>query len=151
MELVIKRFDELTAKELYEILRLRAEVFVVEQECVYQDCDDRDQNAWHLYAEENGIMQGCLRILEKGQTFDVVAIGRLAVKAECRGAGLARRMMEEALAFLCGRCGERIVKISAQVYVADFYKSLGFHPISDTYVEDGIPHMDMEYRDTDMK
>lgn len=146
MKLVIKRFDELTVNELYEILRLRAEVFVVEQECIYQDCDDRDQNAWHLYAEENGIMRGCLRILEKGQSFDAAAIGRVAVRAGDRGAGLARRMMEEALSFLRGTLGEKIVKLSAQVYVADFYKSLGFQPVSEGYLEDGIPHVDMEYR-----
>lgn len=146
MKLVIKRFDELSVKELYEILRLRSEVFVVEQECVYQDCDGNDRDAYHVYAEQNGVTQGCLRILQRGQTFDTAAIGRVAVRAEYRGKGLARRMMEEALCLLCDVLGENIVKLSAQVYVEDFYKSVGFRPVSEPYLEEGIPHVDMEYR-----
>lgn len=145
MRIIIKAFHELTAEELYQILKLRADVFVVEQECIYPDCDGKDRNAYHLYVEKNGIIQGYLRILEKGQTFDTVAIGRVVVRSESRGSGLARHMMKKALVFAVDYLHERVVKIAAQEYLMEFYVSLGFERISEPYLEDGIPHVDMEY------
>lgn len=145
MRIIIKAFHELTAEELYQILKLRADVFVVEQECIYPDCDGKDRNAYHLYVEKNGIIQGYLRILEKGQTFDTVAIGRVVVRSESRGSGLARHMMKKALVFAADYLHERVVKIAAQEYLTEFYASLGFERISEPYLEDGIPHVDMEY------
>lgn len=91
-------------------------------------------------------MQGYLRILNKGQIFDTVSIGRVAVREEYRGIGLARHMMNKALVFIQEYLHEDVIKISAQQYLLDFYKSVGFVPISDPYLEDGIPHVDMEYQ-----
>lgn len=146
MRIIIKKFTELNAEELYQILKLRSDIFVVEQECVYPDCDGRDRHAHHLYVEKNGHIVGYLRILDKGQTFDAIAIGRVAVREDYRGIGLARHMMNKALVFISDYLDETIVKLSAQQYLVRFYESLGFYCISEGYLEDGIPHIDMEYR-----
>ena len=146
MKIVIKKFEELTTEELYEILKLRSDVFVVEQECVYPDCDGRDIHAQHLYVEKDNEIVGYLRILEKGQTFDELAIGRVVVREDYRGIGLARHMMSKALMFINDYLHEHTVKLSAQEHLTDFYKSVGFYTISEAYVEDGIPHIDMEYK-----
>lgn len=146
MRIIIKKFTELNAEELYQILKLRADIFVVEQQCIYPDCDGKDRNAHHLYVEKNGDIVGYLRILDKGQTFDQIAIGRVAVREDYRGIGLARHMMNKALLFIGDYLGETVVKLSAQQYMTQFYESLGFYCISEGYLEDGIPHIDMEYR-----
>lgn len=146
MRIIIKDFTELNAEEVYQILKLRSDIFVLEQKCLYQDCDDKDRYAHHLFVEKNGNLQGYLRILNKGQTFDTVSIGRVAVREEYRGIGLARHMMNKALVFIQEYLHEDVIKISAQQYLLDFYKSVGFVPISDPYLEDGIPHVDMEYQ-----
>lgn len=145
MRIIIKKFPELNTEELYQILKLRSDIFVVEQKCIYSDCDDKDRNAYHLFIEKNGNIQGYLRILEKGQTFDEIAIGRLVVREEYRGIGLARHMISKALVFVREYLHENVVKISAQQHLIEFYESLGFRVISDPYLEDGIPHIDMEY------
>lgn len=146
MKIVIKKFEELTTKELYDILKLRSDVFVVEQECAYPDCDGRDIHSHHLYVEKDNEIVGYLRILEKGQTFDQLAIGRVVVREDYRGVGLAHHMMNKALLFIDEYLQETTVKLSAQQHLTEFYKSLGFYPISEGYVEDGIPHIDMEYK-----
>jgi ElaA protein len=92
MQVVVKRFDELTNRELYEILRLRAAVFIVEQNCVYQDLDNIDQDAWHVYIEENGEILGYLRVIDKGNRLDEVSIGRvISLK---RRKGIGTKLME---------------------------------------------------------
>lgn len=146
MKIIIKKFEELTTEELYEILKLRSDVFVVEQTCAYPDCDGRDVHAHHLYVEKDNEIVGYLRILEKGQTFNELAIGRVVVREDYRGIGLARHMMNKALMFISDYLHESTVKLSAQEHLSDFYKSVGFHSISQVYVEDGIPHIDMEYK-----
>lgn len=146
MRIIIKRFEELDIQELYDILKLRSDIFVVEQQCVYPDCDGRDRFSHHLYVEMNGHIVGYLRILDKGQTFDQVAIGRVAVREDYRGIGLARHMMNKALLFITEYLHETAVKLSAQQYLVKFYESVGFSCISEGYLEDGIPHIDMEYR-----
>ncbi|MCI7302976.1 GNAT family N-acetyltransferase [Ihubacter massiliensis] len=146
MKIVIKKFHELSTEELYQILKLRSDVFVVEQKCAYPDCDGKDRHAHHLFVEQNNHIVGYLRILEKGQTFDAIAIGRVAVDPDYRGIGLARHMMNKALLFINEYLYEKQVKISAQQHLTKFYESVGFLPISESYLEDGIPHIDMEYR-----
>lgn len=146
MKIVIKKFHELDTEELYQILKLRSDVFVVEQQCPYPDCDGKDRFAHHLFVEQNNHIVGYLRILEKGQTFDQIAIGRIVVHEDYRGIGLARHMMNKALLFVDEYLHEKTVKISAQQYLIKFYESLGFRSISEGYVEDGIPHIDMEYQ-----
>lgn len=145
MRIVIKKFTELTTEELYQILKLRSDVFIVEQQCPYPDCDDRDRNAHHLFVEKNGHIWGCLRILDKGQEFDEISIGRVAVHYEYRGIGLARHMMKKALFFITNYLDKDVVKIAAQLYLEGFYESLGFKRISDKYLQDGIAHVDMIY------
>ena len=147
MEWHIKRFSELTADEIYDILELRSKVFVLEQNCPYQDVDGADKRSYQLFGcEPDGTLAGCLRILDKGQTFEETAIGRVAVEESLRGRGYARQMMERALEFAAHTLGEQVISISAQVYLVDFYKSLGFTAVSESYLEDGIPHLDMKWK-----
>jgi ElaA protein len=130
------RFDELPAPLLYEILRFRQAIFVVEQASPYEDLDGRDQTAEHLLARADGTLAGYLRTIpEAGR----IRIGRVAVAPAHRGQGLARRMMEAAFARYPGT----EVAISAQTYLAPFYANLGFTAISAEYDDTGVPHVDM--------
>ena len=140
----IKKFDELTARELYDVLKLRQDVFVIEQTCIYPDMDGCDFVCHHaLMRNRAGELIGYLRILPPGQTFDTAAIGRVLVREDARGGGSARQLMTAALRFIRETLMQRQVKLSAQQYLIDFYESLGFVIISEGYVEDGIPHIDM--------
>lgn len=142
---IIKTFDELTTEELYKILKLRAEVFVVEQDCVYQDLDEKDKKAYHLFTQSDGEVAAYLRILQKGVSYPEVAIGRVVTKITHRRKGLAREMMQKAIGYIEGELHESAIKISAQKYLLEFYKSLGFEVISEVYLEDGIEHVEMLY------
>lgn len=146
MEIVIKHFNELNTKELYGILKLRSEVFVVEQRCIYQDIDGHDTDGFHLILKVENQIVGCLRILKKGVTFNQVSIGRVCVKESHRGQKIAQRMMKRAIRFIQSEIMEEEIKISAQTYLIKFYERLGFNEVSDKYLEDGIPHIDMIYR-----
>ncbi|MGN0702806.1 MAG: GNAT family N-acetyltransferase [Lentihominibacter sp.] len=140
----IKGFNELSVRELYELLKLRQDVFVIEQTCIYPDMDGCDFVCYHvLERDETGELAGYLRILPPGQTFDTVAIGRVLVREDARGRGAARSLMTAALQFIRDTLTQRQVKLSAQQYLIGFYESLGFDIISEGYVEDGIPHIDM--------
>lgn len=143
MKFNIKSFNELTTMELYNILRLRNEVFVIEQNCIYQDCDNKDMNGYHLYLEEDNDVIAYLRILNKGMSYDQLSIGRVLVKKNYRKAGLARILMTEAINYIEHTLKAKEIKISAQCYLINFYKSLGFKEISKEYLEDGIPHVEM--------
>ena len=138
-------FQNLTTDQLYQLLRLRAEVFVVEQDCVYQDLDDKDQQAIHLLGMANdGRLAAYTRILPKGTTYkSYVSIGRVITAPFARGKGIGRPLMKESLRVLFHHYGEQIVKISAQAHLSDFYESLGFEGVGDIYDEDGIPHQAM--------
>ena len=145
MQVVVKRFDELTNRELYEILRLRAAVFVVEQNCVYQDLDNIDQDAWHVYIEENGEILGYLRVIDKGNRLDEVSIGRvISLK---RRKGIGTKLMEAGKRVAKEKYGAKKIKIGAQQWATPFYESVGFSQISSAYMEDGIPHVYMIYED----
>jgi len=146
MNLKIKPFKKLTLDELYDILKLRDEVFVVEQHCFYQDCDDIDKEAHHLFYEDNSKIISYLRIYKKYASKDEVSIGRVAVKQEFRGKGLAKELMNEAIKFIENNLNINNIEISAQSYLIDFYKNLGFIVISEEYLDAGIPHVDMLYR-----
>lgn len=141
----IKKFQELNKDEIYEILKTRNEVFVIEQRCFYQECDGKDKNAYHLFAEENGKIIAYLRILEKGASYAEISIGRVLVSRDYRQKGLAKQMMLKAIEFIENELKEQSIRISAQEYLIDFYKSLGFEKVSDLYLEDGIPHLEMFY------
>ena len=143
MKIVQKKFSELTNSELYKILQLRSAVFVVEQNCAYQDIDGLDQNAYHLWLEENDEISAYVRLLPPGARFDDPAIGRV-ISAK-RGCGLGLRIMQEALAAVRNVYGADSVTIEAQVYAEGFYNKLGFVRCSDEFDEDGIPHILMKW------
>jgi ElaA protein len=143
--LVIKRFDELTINELYEILKLRAEVFVVEQECAYQDIDNKDRHCYHLMNWDDGELVGYARIVDKEISYDVPAIGRVITAMGHRGRGIASEIVEWARDFILGELDEDEIRLSAQAHLVDFYGRAGFRAIGEGYLEDGIPHIEMVY------
>ncbi|WP_430814446.1 GNAT family N-acetyltransferase [Carboxylicivirga sp. RSCT41] len=146
MNLTIKPFNELNLKELYNALQLRAEIFVVEQNCVYNDIDGNDELAYHLLATDNGHVVGYVRMLPGGTRFKHTSIGRLVVHKDYRFKGLARQLMEEAAQWIFENWKSELIQISAQKYLKAFYQSLGYNIISDEYLEDGIPHLKMELK-----
>lgn len=139
----VKGFDELSGQELYDILQLRSEVFVVEQNCVYNDLDGLDKEAVHLFVTKGRSVAGAARILPGGTRFQEVSIGRVVVSKDFRGHNLGRRIMQEAIAVAVSEFNAAKIKISAQLYLEQFYGSLGFSTITDVYDEDGIPHVGM--------
>ena len=141
---VFKKFEELTNEELYETLSLRTEIFVLEQTCLYQDLDGRDQVCIHAVMYEGEKIVGYLRILPPGQTFDTTAIGRVIVPMEERRQGYARQLMVDTLKYIKDNLNVSLVKMSAQQYLTAFYESLGFRITSEPYLEDDIPHIEME-------
>ena len=144
MNWTLKPFDQLTLNELYGLLRLRCEVFIVEQ-VAYQDIDDLDQQAWHLCAQDaRGAVIACLRIFPKGVVYpDAAAIGRLCVSAAHRRRGLASQMLDRALDYIDHTLVLPATRISAQRYLQAFYESRGFVQSGEGYLEDGIPHIPM--------
>jgi len=143
MEFTFKHFTELSTDELYDILKLRAEIFVVEQDCVYNDLDGHDKNAIHQFLKKNDEIVAYSRLLKPGSRFADFSIGRVVVKESERGTGLGIRMMEEAKAYILNNWKAEKIKISAQKYLQKFYEDLGFVVVSDEYLEDGIPHYGM--------
>lgn len=143
MEWQIKTFDELTARELYDILRMRSEIFVAEQKCAYVDVDGADFDAWQIFAYDGRALAASMRVLPKGAAFDTLAMGRVAVARGLRGRGLARKMMERAISFARDELREDSVTLAAQFYLTGFYRSLGFSEISAPYDDEGIAHVDM--------
>ena len=141
METVIKKFDELTLEELYEILKLRAEVFVVEQDCVYQDIDDKDKGAWHVFLRDDDGMEAYLRVLDKGVAFEEVSIGRVVDRK--RGQGFGKAIIDEGIKVAVDKLGADRIKIVAQSYAEGFYAKMGFITVSEEFMYDGIPHVYM--------
>lgn len=139
-----RSFKDLSNDTLYKILQLRAAVFVVEQNCAYQDIDDKDRKAIHLWAEdEAGNIQAYCRLLPEGISYNEPSIGRVLTSESSRGTGLGRLMMEKAIAFITHEWQSPTTRISAQLYLKVFYESLGFQQIGDSYLEDNIPHIEM--------
>jgi len=143
MEIVTKTFDELSNMELYQIMRLRSEVFVVEQDCVYQDLDNKDQKALHVVGSKENKVVAYTRIFKPGDYFNNTSIGRVVVAADQRKYGYGKQIMEASLEVITERFPNTIVEISAQTYLLKFYTELGFERIGDEYLEDGIPHVKM--------
>ena len=145
MEIIVKHFSELETQELYEILKLRAEVFVVEQNCVYQDLDDIDKDAYHLYFKEDGKIIGYLRVIDKNKRLDEVSLGRvISAKRRC---GVGTKLLKKGIEVAKQKFGAKKVKIGAQLYAKPFYEGVGFKQISGEYKEDGIPHIYMLYEE----
>ena len=145
MQWEIKAFDQLSLQELYTILTLRTNVFVVEQACPYPEVDGKDPNCLHLLGTINGELVAYLRILPAGLRYDEVSIGRVVIKPSHRGKGLGRLMMEQAIHCITNEWKESQIIIGAQAYLEKFYQSLGFEPVSEVYLEDDIQHLDMLY------
>jgi len=139
----IKKFDELTLDELYNILQLRNEVFIVEQNCVYNDTDGKDRPAWHLMAIEGDKLVAYTRILPPGVSYNDPAIGRVVTSSSKRRSGLGRELMKRSIEACEKLFGKSSITLSAQVYLQSFYESLGFIVVGAEYLDDGIPHIKM--------
>lgn len=139
----IKKYEFLTKDELYAILRLRAEVFVVEQDCVYQDVDNKDQNAVHVLGYLDDTLVAYTRFFEPGKYFNFASIGRVVVQKEYRKYSYGYEVMKQSIEGVRHYFNETTIKISAQTYLKRFYNNLGFKEIGEEYLEDGIPHVAM--------
>jgi len=141
--IITKTFSELDTEDLYQILRLRSEVFVVEQDCVYQDIDNKDQNAIHLYYKENDQIVAYTRIFKAGDYYENPCIGRVVVSKKDRGNDLGKKIMIDSMEYIKQNIKGEKIELSAQKYLDKFYKDLGFYKIGEDYLEDGIPHQRM--------
>ncbi len=139
----LKKFEDLSALELYEILRLRSEVFVVEQNCVFLDMDDKDQFSQHLQGRIDGQLAAVVRILPPGLAYDEPSIGRVVSSPKFRRKGVGIELMKTAIEKTISLYGAVPIKIGAQLYLKNFYESFGFLQCSETYMEDNIPHIKM--------
>ncbi|QLE03083.1 GNAT family N-acetyltransferase [Galbibacter sp. BG1] len=143
MEIHTKTFDQLTKKELYEILQLRSEVFVVEQNCVYQDIDGKDNKALHVLGKHDGELVAYTRIFNAGDYFENPSIGRVVVRKSERKYGLGHELMRASIEATHVNYGKQNIEISAQRYLEKFYEAHGFIQKGKGYLEDGIPHIKM--------
>lgn len=141
MKLICKHFNDLTAKELYEILRLRVDVFVVEQKCSYSEVDGKDLDAWHLWFEDEDGIAGYLRLLAPGVSFKEASIGRVIAKK--RRCGIGSKLMQAGIEKMKEIYGDTDIRIEAQVYAREFYEKAGFVKVSEEFLDDGIPHIEM--------
>lgn len=143
MTTIVKRFEELTLAELYNLLQLRSQVFVVEQDCVYQDIDGKDEKALHVLGFENDQLVAYTRIFPPGVYFKEAAIGRVVVDEKKRKNAYGHEILKASLRAIEKAFNTQKVKLSAQTYLVKFYQRHGFHPVGEGYLEDGIPHIAM--------
>ena len=143
MEFKVKSFSELTTDELYIILQLRSQVFVVEQDCVYQDLDFKDQKALHVIGIKNDKIIAYTRIFKPGDYFKEASIGRVIVDEKERKFGYGHDLMKASIKAIQEKFNTQEITISAQVYLKKFYESHGFIKLGEAYLEDGIPHIEM--------
>jgi ElaA protein len=138
------RFEALSGREVHDLLALRSEVFVVEQNCVFQDVDGADLVSWHLLGRTvQGELAVYLRVVDAGVKFPEISIGRVVSSPRARGAGIGRVLMQEGLKRCLATHGPMPIRIGAQARLASFYQSLGFITVAEPYIEDGIPHLEM--------
>ncbi|EDM45318.1 GCN5-related N-acetyltransferase [unidentified eubacterium SCB49] len=143
MKITIKKFKDFTVNELYDVLQLRSEVFVVEQDCVYQDIDSKDQNALHIIGKKEGKVVAYTRCFKPGYYFEEAAIGRVVVTMDQRKYGYGHDIMKASINAIKKEFETEKIKLSAQTYLIKFYESHGFKTIGEGYLEDGIPHIAM--------
>ena len=142
MQLIVKNFDELTTRELYEIYKVRFDVFVVEQQCCYQDADEFDPMSIHMWLQDEEGIVAYLRVLPPNTVFDVPSLGRvLSVK---RRMGFGTQIVKEGIKVAKERFGADIIKIEAQTYVRKMYEDIGFVQSSEEFLDVGIPHINMQ-------
>lgn len=143
LHIFTKSFEELSLVELYNILQLRSEVFVVEQDCVYQDLDGKDQKSLHVLGFKDGRLVAYTRVFKPGDYFDDASIGRVVVAKNERQHKYGHDIMNASIEAVKHYFNTTKVKISAQCYLKKFYNDLGFYEVGETYLEDGIPHIAM--------
>ncbi|MCR8659658.1 GNAT family N-acetyltransferase [Paenibacillus endoradicis] len=144
MEWSIKHFSQLSNVEVYEIIKLRTDVFVVEQQSIYADCDNKDLEAFHLQLrDEAGQLLGYLRLLNQGVSYKTYSIGRVIITPPLRRSGFGEQMLQRAIAFIASHWQGDAITISAQQQLTRFYERVGFVVESDPYIEDGIYHIQM--------
>ncbi|MDP6907903.1 MAG: GNAT family N-acetyltransferase [Flavobacteriales bacterium] len=138
-----KSFGQLSSDQLYTILTVRQEVFVLEQSCLYLDADGKDRKSFHLMGYDGDALVAYARIVEPGISYPEVSIGRILSSQKVRGKGSGKELMHKALERIAKEYGDVPVRISAQSYLKDFYQQFGFEPTGKEYLEDEIPHMEM--------
>jgi len=142
----LKHWDELSTEEVYEVIALRIRVFIIEQNCPYQDADGKDKRSFHLFGlNAAGECVGCLRLVQPGVSYAEWSIGRVATDLSVRQTGVGKVMMGKAMAWLKDRHGNPAVRISAQTYLLRFYEGFGFQRTGKAYMEDNIPHEEMVF------
>ena len=143
MQIIVKTFSELNTNELYDILQLRSEVFVVEQDCVYQDIDGKDQKALHIIGKKEGKIIAYTRCFDAGDYFEKASIGRVVVDTSQRKYKYGHDIMKASIEAIKNKYQTNTIKVSAQVYLTKFYNSHDFYQVGEGYLEDGIPHISM--------
>ncbi|WP_460220388.1 GNAT family N-acetyltransferase [Psychroserpens sp. MEBiC05023] len=143
LDIKVKTFQELNTQELYDLLQLRSEVFVVEQDCVYQDIDGKDQKALHIIGYKRSKVVAYTRVFQPGDYFELASIGRVVVSNTERKHKYGYDIMKASIQAIQKYYNETRVKISAQTYLKRFYNNLGFYEVGEEYLEDGIPHIGM--------
>ena len=143
MKTFIKTFQDLSNTEIYQILRLRSEVFVVEQECIYQDIDNKDKNAVHIFLKEKNEIIAYSRVFKEKEYFENPSIGRVVVANKRRMYGVGKKIMNISIDYIKQNIKAKSIEISAQKYLKKFYSNLGFVKQGEEYLEDNIPHVRM--------
>lgn len=143
MELSVSRFESLQVQELYQILQLREKVFVLEQECLYQDLDDLDQPSWHVMLKDGDKLVACARVFHRNKEQHVAQIGRMVTAMEYRRLAKGTEVMRKSMDVAFNELDAQEIYIEAQVYAIPFYENLGFTVSSEEFLEDGIPHVQM--------
>ena len=146
MKIEVKKFKDLSVDEIYEILKLRSEVFVVEQGCIYQDIDGKDKKAMHLMGKKDKEIIAYTRIFDSGDYYELPSIARVVVKKKTRGKERGKEIMKESIKYIKENLQEKTIVLSAQKYLEKFYKDLGFIVEGEEYLEDGIPHQKMKLK-----
>ncbi|HTB24783.1 MAG TPA: GNAT family N-acetyltransferase [Puia sp.] len=141
MNWILKPFEKLTPLELYNILQLRNEVFIVEQNCPYQDCDSKDIHAWHLMGMKEERLLAYSRLLAPGISYSESSIGRVVSSPSTRKTGMGKKLMKESIEQIRNLFHTDTIRIGAQLYLQKFYESFGFIRDGDIYLEDNIPHI----------
>ncbi|MFV0247954.1 MAG: GNAT family N-acetyltransferase [Tenacibaculum sp.] len=143
MDFVVKKFNSLYVNDLYEILQIRSEIFVIEQNCIYQDIDNKDKKALHIIGRKNDKIAAYARVFDSGVLFDTPSISRLLVVKAERGHGYGNSLLNTAISAVYNNFKNKNISISAQFYLIEFYISHGFKTVGKQYLEDGLKHIKM--------
>ncbi len=143
MKIIVKRFKELSVEEIYQILKVRADVFIIEQKCIYKDIDGKDEKAIHVLGKENNETIAYTRILQNDEQYNYPSISRVVVKKQNRGEERGKKIMKETIKYIVEELKEKTIVLAAQKYLEKFYRDLGFIAEGEEYLEDEIPHQKM--------